>query len=131
MDTVALTVTQITDTPSVSSLKGETRIEEPGRGARAIGRRSAEIRATVPDLELGRDVDAGAALALASERGASMTALLTRACATALREQPWANAAYRDGRWERYERVNVGVTIQTSDSQLIAAVLAAVAADEG
>ncbi len=123
MDTVALTVTQITDTPSVSSLKGETRIEEPGRGARAIGRRSAEIRATVPDLELGRDVDAGAALALASERGASMTALLTCACATALREQPWANAAYRDGRWERYERVNVGVTIQTADSQLIAAVL--------
>ncbi len=40
------------------SLKGESTVEEPDRSARAIGRRAAEIRATVPDLELGRDVDA-------------------------------------------------------------------------
>jgi pyruvate dehydrogenase E2 component (dihydrolipoamide acetyltransferase) len=53
-----------------------------------------------------------------------MSALLTRACALALRESPWANAAYRDGRFERYGRVNVGVTVQAGEaSQLIAAVL--------
>jgi pyruvate dehydrogenase E2 component (dihydrolipoamide acetyltransferase) len=106
------------------SLKGEATVEEPDRAARAIGRRAAEIRATVPDLELGRDVDASAAVALVRSGGASLTAVLARACAQALRESPWANAAYRDGRFERYGRVNVGVTVQAGEtSQLIAAVL--------
>lgn len=109
---------------TVGSLKGGSTVEEPERSVRAIGRRAAEIRATIPDLELGRDVDAGAALELVRRGEASLTAVLTRAAALALRESPWANAAYRDGRFERYGRVNVGVTIQTGDSsQLIAAVL--------
>jgi pyruvate dehydrogenase E2 component (dihydrolipoamide acetyltransferase) len=55
---------------------------------------------------------------------ASLTAILARACALALRESPWANAAYRDGRFERYGRVNIGITVQAGEtSQLIAAVL--------
>lgn len=109
---------------TAGSLKGESTVEEPERSVRAIGRRAAEIRATIPDLELGRDVDAGAALELVRRGEASLTAVLARAAALALRESPWANAAYRDGRFERYGRVNVGVTIQTGDSsQLIAAVL--------
>jgi pyruvate dehydrogenase E2 component (dihydrolipoamide acetyltransferase) len=108
--------------PSVS-LKGETEVEEPDRAVRTIGRRSAEIRATVPDLELGRDVDATALLERVRRDGVSRTALLARACATALRELPWANAAYRDGHLERYSRVNLGITVQTETSQLIAAVL--------
>jgi pyruvate dehydrogenase E2 component (dihydrolipoamide acetyltransferase) len=116
-------VSEITHAPSPPALKGETTASEPDRAARAIGRRAAEIRATVPDLELRRDVDVTAALAWAGERGVSSTALLVRACATALRELPWANAAYRDGRWERYSRVNVGLTVQTDDSQLIASLL--------
>ena len=116
-------MTEITAQPS-GSLKGESTVEEPDRAARAIGRRAAEIRATVPDLELGRDVDAAAALALVRAGEASLTAMLARACAQALREPPWANAAYRDGRFERYGRVNVGVTVQAGEtSQLIAAVL--------
>jgi pyruvate dehydrogenase E2 component (dihydrolipoamide acetyltransferase) len=116
-------MTEITAQPS-GSLKGESIVEEPDRTARAIGRRAAEIRATVPDLELGRDVDASAALALVRSGEASLTAVLTRAAALALRELPWANAAYRDGRFERYGRVNVGITVQAGEStQLIAAVL--------
>jgi pyruvate dehydrogenase E2 component (dihydrolipoyllysine-residue acetyltransferase) len=112
------------DAHSSGSLKGGSTIEEPDRTARAIGRRAAEIRATVPDLELGRDVDAGAALALVRSGEASMTAVLVRACAVALRELPWANAAYRDGRFERYGRVNVGITIQVGEgAQVIASVL--------
>jgi pyruvate dehydrogenase E2 component (dihydrolipoamide acetyltransferase) len=116
-------MSQITHAPSPAPLKGETSVEEPDRAARAIGRRAAEIRATVPDLELGRDVDAGAALRRAREDGVSLTATLVGACAVALREQPWANGGYRDGRFERYGRVNIGVTVQAGDSQVIAAVL--------
>lgn len=116
-------MTEITAQPS-GSLKGESIVEEPDRAARAIGRRAAEIRATVPDLELGRDVDASAAVEMVRSGEASLTAILARACALALRESPRANAAYRDGRFERYGRVNVGVTVQAGEtSQLIAAVL--------
>jgi pyruvate dehydrogenase E2 component (dihydrolipoamide acetyltransferase) len=109
--------------PSSSALKGDTQIQEPDRLAGAIARRAAEIRATVPDLELAIDVDAGAALALARAGGYSLTAILVHAAATALRELPWANAAYRDGHFERYGRVNVGVVVTTEDALVIPAVL--------
>jgi hypothetical protein len=64
--------------PSSSTLKGDTQIQEPDRLAGAIARRAAEIRATVPDLELAIDVDAGPALALARGGGYSLTAILGR-----------------------------------------------------
>jgi pyruvate dehydrogenase E2 component (dihydrolipoamide acetyltransferase) len=109
--------------PPTSALKGDTQIQEPSRLAGAIARRAAEIRATVPDLELAIDVDAGAALALARSGGYSLTAILVAAAATALRELPWANAAYRDGHFERYARVNVGVVVTTEDALVIPAVI--------
>jgi pyruvate dehydrogenase E2 component (dihydrolipoamide acetyltransferase) len=106
-----------------ATLKGDTQIQEPDRLAGAIARRAAEIRATVPDLELAIDVDAGPALALARSGGHSLTAILVAAAATALRELPWANAAYRDGHFERYTRVNVGVVVATEDALVIPAVI--------
>jgi pyruvate dehydrogenase E2 component (dihydrolipoamide acetyltransferase) len=109
--------------PSSSTLKGDTQIQEPDRLAGAIARRAAEIRATVPDLELAIDVDAGPAVALARAGGHSLTAILVHAAATALRELPWANAAYRDGHFERYARVNVGVVVTTENGLVIPAVL--------
>jgi pyruvate dehydrogenase E2 component (dihydrolipoamide acetyltransferase) len=102
----------------VSTLKGETQVEEPGRLPAAIARRAAEVRATVPDLELDTDVDVGPTLAVARAGGHSLTAILVRAAAFALRELPWANAAYRDGHFERYGRVNIGIVV-TADGALI------------
>ena len=87
----------------------------PSRAELAIARRNAEIRATVPDLELATDAAATAALALAEQRDCSLTAVLARACAVALSEHPRANAAYRDGHYELYSRVNVAVVVQTDD----------------
>jgi pyruvate dehydrogenase E2 component (dihydrolipoamide acetyltransferase) len=116
-------VTDTTTAPSVSGLKGETQLHEPARLPATIARRAAEIRATVPDLELDADVDASAALALARDGGHSLTAILVRAAATALRELPWANAAYRDGRFERYGRINVGFVVTTEDALVIPTVL--------
>lgn len=104
-------------------LKGQTTVEEPDRAGRAIARRSAETRATVPDLELAVDADAGPLLETARQAGCSTTAVLVSACARALREYPRANAAYRDGRYELYSRVNVAVMIQTGNAQLAATVL--------
>ena len=116
-------MSDITSAASAPALKGETRIEQPDRSGRAVARRSAEIRATVPDVELSSDVDAGAALARGERDGVSMTAILVRACATALRELPWANAAYRDGHHELYSRVNVAVTVQAGAALLTPTVL--------
>jgi pyruvate dehydrogenase E2 component (dihydrolipoamide acetyltransferase) len=97
------------------TLKGDTTVLEPTRAERAIARRTAETRATVPDLELGAEVDIAPALAAAAAQDCSLAAVLVRACALALRASPRANAAYRDGRYELYSRVNVAVTVATED----------------
>jgi pyruvate dehydrogenase E2 component (dihydrolipoamide acetyltransferase) len=107
----------------LTSLKGETRIEDPTRAQRTIVRRTAESRATVPDLELDCEVDMEKCFALAREHSCVVIALVVRACALALRHVPHANAAYRDGRFELYSRVNVGVTVETDDAYLIPTVL--------
>jgi pyruvate dehydrogenase E2 component (dihydrolipoamide acetyltransferase) len=96
---------------------------DPDRIGRSIARHSAETRATVPQLELSADADASAALGLGRERDYSLTAILVRACATALAQSPWANAAYRDGHFELYSRVNVGVSFHTEDALATPAVL--------
>jgi pyruvate dehydrogenase E2 component (dihydrolipoamide acetyltransferase) len=45
-----------------------------------------------------------------------------RATALALREHPRANAAYRDGQFELYERVNVGLLVADEDDLVVATV---------
>ena len=110
-------------TSSPTSLKGDTTIEEPDRVGRAIARRSAEVRATIPDIELAVDVDADPLTELARREGVSTTAVLVSACAAALREFPRVNAAYRDGHYELYSRVNVSVTFQADNAPLVATVL--------
>jgi pyruvate dehydrogenase E2 component (dihydrolipoamide acetyltransferase) len=108
---------------AAESLKGETTVVEPDRASRAIARRSAEIRATVPDLELSVDAEAGALLARAEVEGCTTTALLIGACASALRAFPRVNGAYRDGRYELYSRINIGVVILTPETPVTATVL--------
>jgi pyruvate dehydrogenase E2 component (dihydrolipoamide acetyltransferase) len=114
-----------TPAPAVSAapLKGDITIEEPDRAGRAIARRSAETRATVPDLELSVDVDAGALLERARAHRCAETAVLVEACAAALNEFPRVNAAYRDGHYELYARVNVAVTVLTGGAQLAVTLL--------
>lgn len=94
---------------SGSGLKGETTILEPSPAEQAVARRAAEIRATVPDLELSVTVAADAVLAQAERSGVSAAAIGIAATARALRRCPRANAAYRDGRYELYSRINVAV----------------------
>lgn len=97
-------------------------MQEPDRAERAIARRSAEARATVPDLELSVEIDAEPLLAAAQRAGCSTTAVLVAACAGALQEFPRANGAYRDGRFELYSRINVGVTVAAQRGQPVVTV---------
>lgn len=111
--------TVATRATGATAAKGATQIEEPTRHERTIALRAAEARATVPHLELSTDVNIGAGVALAHEQSCSITAILARACALALREAPRANGAYRDGRFELYSRVNVGVGVVSEDVSAI------------
>jgi pyruvate dehydrogenase E2 component (dihydrolipoamide acetyltransferase) len=95
----------------VTGLKGEVTVIEPDRAERAIARRSAEVRATVPTMEFATYVTMDNCMELEAELGCGLIALLVRAAAHALRTVPRMNGAYRDGKYELYSRVNVGVTL--------------------
>jgi pyruvate dehydrogenase E2 component (dihydrolipoamide acetyltransferase) len=45
--------------------------------------------------------------------------MVVKACANALREFPRVNGAYRDGRFELYSRVNVGVAVAAQDTLVV------------
>jgi pyruvate dehydrogenase E2 component (dihydrolipoamide acetyltransferase) len=96
---------------SVLGNRGEIRVQEPTAVERTIARRAAEGRATIPDLEFRRDV------VIRDEQ--AVAASLVRACATALRTVPRANGAWRDGRFELYSRVNVGLVVETDEAHVI------------
>jgi pyruvate dehydrogenase E2 component (dihydrolipoamide acetyltransferase) len=100
--------------------KGAVRTVELSKLQRTVARRMAESKATAPhfylsaEIEMSRAFEARARLKAAAAEGEvvpSLNDLVIKACALALREYPRANGAYRDGRWELYERVNVGVAV--------------------
>jgi pyruvate dehydrogenase E2 component (dihydrolipoamide acetyltransferase) len=103
-------------------------VVELSRTQQTIARRMAESRATVPDFTLQADVDMDrawderAALKAVAREGdvvPSFNDLVVKACALALREFPKANGAYRDGRFELYSRVNVGVAVAAPDGLVV------------
>jgi pyruvate dehydrogenase E2 component (dihydrolipoamide acetyltransferase) len=91
--------------------KGVVTAIEPDRYERTVVRRSAQTRATVPSVEFAAEVRMERTLATEAELGCGVTALVVRAAAHALRLVPRVNGAYRDGHYELYSRVNIGVTI--------------------
>jgi pyruvate dehydrogenase E2 component (dihydrolipoamide acetyltransferase) len=95
---------------SPGRLKGETTVVAPTAAERSVARRAAESRATIPHLELS------VSLVGPGERS---TAEVVRACAQALVEQPRANGAYRDGHFELYSRINIGVVVALEETYLI------------
>ncbi len=108
--------------------KGETQIQEPNKLQQTIARRMAESKATAPhfyltiEIDMGRAVQARAAIKAASKEGdvvPSFNDMIVKACAIALREFPKANGAYRDGRYELYSRVNVGVAVAAEEALVV------------
>ncbi len=95
--------------------RGQVEVVALSRAQRTVARRAAEARATIPQLELGAEVDMESARELCARGSHSLTAVVVRACALALREHPRANAAYRDGQFELYSRVNIALTLPGED----------------
>jgi pyruvate dehydrogenase E2 component (dihydrolipoamide acetyltransferase) len=114
--------------PSVETAKGETRVQEPNKTQQTIARRMAESKATAPhfyltiEIDMGKAVEGRAAIKAAVKEGdtvPSFNDMVVKACAIALREFPKANGAYRDGRFELYSRVNVGVAVAAPEALVV------------
>jgi len=113
-------------TPAADSgAKGATERVELSRLQQTVARRMAESRATVPTFEVAVDADMTACVELRERLRAiadplpSYNDMVVKACAQALREHPRANGAYRDGAFELYERVNVGVAVAADDALVV------------
>jgi pyruvate dehydrogenase E2 component (dihydrolipoamide acetyltransferase) len=116
----------------VGTAKGEVRVQELTRTQQVIARRMAEAKATVPEFTLEAEIDMDAAVRTREElkemagEGAvvpSYNDMIVKASALALREFPRANGAYRDGHFELFSRVNVGVAVAGEGSLVVPVVL--------
>jgi pyruvate dehydrogenase E2 component (dihydrolipoamide acetyltransferase) len=107
--------------------KGDVSQEELSRLQQVVARRMAESRATIPDFTLTVEVDMAAAVAMRADLKAaagdrvvpSFNDLVVKAAALALREYPRANGSYKDGRFELYSRVNVGIAVAAENSLVV------------
>jgi pyruvate dehydrogenase E2 component (dihydrolipoamide acetyltransferase) len=110
--------------------KGDVSIRELTRTQQVIARRMAESKATVPEFTIATDVDMenavevrkqlkAAADAVSSSVVPSYNDMVVKAAALALREYPRANGSYKDGHFELYSRVNVGVAVAAQEALVV------------
>jgi pyruvate dehydrogenase E2 component (dihydrolipoamide acetyltransferase) len=105
--------------------KGEVEIEELTRLQQTVSRRMAESKATAPDFSIALTVDMTAAVELRerlkeiADPVPSFNDMVVKAAATALREHPRVNGAYRDGKFELYDKVNVGIAVAAMDALVV------------
>ncbi|HEX6782022.1 MAG TPA: dihydrolipoamide acetyltransferase family protein [Solirubrobacterales bacterium] len=108
--------------------KGQVKTQDLNKLQQTIARRMAESKATAPhfyltiEVDMGKAVEARAGFKAAAKDGEvvpSFNDMVVKACAIALREFPKANGAYRDGRFERYSRVNIGVAVAAEEALVV------------
>jgi pyruvate dehydrogenase E2 component (dihydrolipoamide acetyltransferase) len=105
--------------------KGGAEIQELTRLQQTVSRRMAESKATAPDFSISLTVDMTQAVELrarlkqVAEPAPSYNDMVVKAAATALREHPRVNGAYRDGKFELYEKVNIGVAVAAQDALVV------------
>lgn len=114
--------------PGPETAKGTVSYEDLSKLQSTISRRMAESKATAPHFYLEAEVDMSRLVAARAQIKAgakegdvvpSFNDMVVKACALALREHPRANGAYRDGRFELYSRVNVGVAVAAKDALVV------------
>ena len=113
---------------AAETAKGRTTYRDLSKLQEVIGRRMAESKATAPHFYLQSEIDMSAAVGARArlktltpegEAVPSFNDMIVKACAIALRENPLANGAYKDGRFELYSRVNVGVAVAAEDALVV------------
>jgi pyruvate dehydrogenase E2 component (dihydrolipoamide acetyltransferase) len=114
--------------PAGQTAKGDVVYQEPSKLQATVARRMAESKATAPhfylstEVDMSKAVEARAALKASAKEGdvvPSLNDMVVKAAAIALREFPKANGAYRDGRFELYSRVNVGIAVAAEEALVV------------
>ncbi len=110
---------------AIETAKGSVETVELTALQRTIAMRMAESKAVVPDFWASVEVDMTAATDLREQlRGRldplpSLTDLIVKAAAKALRRHPRANGSFVKDRFEFHGRVNVGVAVAAEDALLV------------
>jgi pyruvate dehydrogenase E2 component (dihydrolipoamide acetyltransferase) len=108
--------------------KGTVTVEELTKLQQVVARRMSESKATAPHfyletvIEMSRAVEARARIKAGADEGEvvpSFNDMVVKACALALKEFPRANGSYKDGRFELYSRINVGVAVAGQDALVV------------
>jgi pyruvate dehydrogenase E2 component (dihydrolipoamide acetyltransferase) len=107
--------------------RGDVTHQDLTRLQQTVARRMAESKATAPEFVLNVEVDMEEAVELRKQLKAaagdqpapSFNDFVIKASALALRDFPRANGAYRDGKFELYGRVNVGVAVAGQDALVV------------
>ncbi|HEV2061969.1 MAG TPA: dihydrolipoamide acetyltransferase family protein [Solirubrobacteraceae bacterium] len=116
---------KVTDT---GTTKGDVSVAELTRTQQVVARRMAEAKATIPDFTLTTEVDMEECVGLRARLKEiagedtvvpSFNDMVVKASAAALRDHPRANGSYKDGRFELYSRVNVGVAVAAQNSLVV------------
>jgi pyruvate dehydrogenase E2 component (dihydrolipoamide acetyltransferase) len=114
--------------PGPETAKGTVTYEDLSKLQSTVSRRMAESKATAPHFYLEAEIDMSRLVAARGQIKAGATEgavvpsfndMVVKACALTLREHPRANGAYRDGRFELYSRVNVGVAVAAKDALVV------------
>jgi pyruvate dehydrogenase E2 component (dihydrolipoamide acetyltransferase) len=114
--------------PSSETAKGQTEVIELTKLQQVVARRMSESKATAPHFYLTTEVEMSAAVAARArikeisgegEVVPSFNDMVVKACAIALRKFPRANGSYKDGRFELYSRINVGIAVAASDALVV------------
>jgi pyruvate dehydrogenase E2 component (dihydrolipoamide acetyltransferase) len=116
-------------TDPTETAKGAVDIRELTKLQQVVARRMSESKATAPHFYLTSEVDMSAAvtararikahLAAEGEVVPSFNDMVVKACALALRKFPIANGSYKDGRFELYSRINVGIAVAADDALVV------------
>ena len=100
----------------------EVEVIEPTRMQATIARRMAEAKATVPNFNVTVEARVDEAVKLRQQLKESvpgaekvtMTDMLMRACALALRKFPEVNTSWVEGRFQRKRSINIGLAVPPS-----------------
>jgi pyruvate dehydrogenase E2 component (dihydrolipoamide acetyltransferase) len=113
---------------ATETAKGHVEIVELTKLQQVVARRMSESKATAPHFYLTTEVDMSAAVAARTRIKAtsgegevvpSFNDMVVKACAIALKRFPRANGAYKDGRFELYSRINVGIAVAADDALVV------------
>ena len=107
--------------------RGDVTHQDLTRLQQTVARRMAESKATAPDFVIAVEVDMEEAVELRKQLKAaagdqpapSFNDFVIKASALALRAFPRANGAYRDGKFELYSRINVGIAVAGQDALIV------------